>query len=84
MSSEWDLPETHCPDARANSVRSEAVRRAPMPLFDMDKQTAGRGSDARGSGMVDPVALFGFIFRNIFKIGVIALALTAAASRSSA
>ncbi len=77
MSSEWDLPEPRYQETRANPVDREAGRRARPKLLRDEDGRGSDGSDPSANGMIDPVALFGFIFRNLFKIGVIALALTA-------
>ena len=78
MSSEWDLPEQRYQETRANPVDRDAGRRAhPMPSRDDDNGIRDSENDARNASMIDPVALFSFIFRNLFKIVVIAFALTA-------
>lgn len=63
MSSDWDMPETYRPGARVNPT-PEAVR-------------APAGPSARGTGAIDPIALFRFAIDNFVKIFAIALALTA-------
>ena len=63
MSSDWDMPETYRPTARVNPAAEPA--RAPAA--------------ARGSGVIDPIALFRFVLDNFVKIGAIAIALTAIA-----
>ena len=78
MSSEWDLPEQRYQETRANPVDRDAGRRAhSMPSRDEGNRVRDSENDARTASIIDPVALFSFIFRNLFKIGVIALALTA-------
>lgn len=69
MSSEWDLPESRHVDARPRPV--------PSPNGDARRTANADTVEARGGGLVDPLALFGFVFRNIAKIAVIALILTA-------
>ena len=61
MSSDWDMPETYRPTARVNPAAEPA--RAPAA--------------ARGSGVIDPIALFRFVLDNLVKIAAIAIALTA-------
>ena len=63
MSSDWDMPETHRPAARVNPA-AEPARVPAAP---------------RGSGVIDPIALFRFVLDNFVKIGAIAIALTATA-----
>ena len=63
MSSDWDMPETHRPAARVNPA-AEPARVPAAP---------------RGSGVIDPIALFRFVLDNFVKIGAIAIALTAIA-----
>jgi uncharacterized protein involved in exopolysaccharide biosynthesis len=63
MSSDWDMPETYSPGARVSPSQEQS--RAPAT------------AQARGTGIIDPIALFRFIVGNIVKIGAIALALTA-------
>ena len=63
MSSDWDMPETYRPGARTNPA--PGVARAPAA--------------PRGSGAIDPIALFRFVLDNFVKIGAIAIALTAIA-----
>src|ERR1700754_4060217 len=63
MSSDWDMPETYRPGARV-SPTSEPMRASAGPI-------------ARGTGIIDPIALFRFVIDNIVRIGAIAIALAA-------
>jgi uncharacterized protein involved in exopolysaccharide biosynthesis len=63
MSSDWDMPETYRSGAR------------PVPPPNAKRMPAGQV--ARGTGVIDPLALFRFILDNIVKIGVGAIALAA-------
>ena len=73
MSSEWDLPESRHKQARPRPVASEGeFARHPT-----QNNRSREPRDAPGGGPIDPLALFRFVFRNIVKIGIIALVLTA-------
>jgi uncharacterized protein involved in exopolysaccharide biosynthesis len=63
MSSDWDMPETYPSGARPAAAPEAARVRARQA--------------ARGTGVIDPLALFRFILDNIVRIGVIACALAA-------
>ena len=69
MSSEWDLPESRHQEARPRTVHS--------PADSLHNSTVFGAPETRGTGAIDPLALFGFVFRNIGKIAVIAFILTA-------
>lgn len=73
MSSEWDLPESRHKQARPRPVPSEGefARHATQ------NNPSRESRDAPGGGLIDPLALFRFMFRNIVKIGIIAFVLTA-------
>lgn len=61
MNSDWDMPEARY-ESKSDGAQGSTGRAARH--------------DRRRDGMIDPVAFFGFILRNIFKIGVIAAVLT--------
>ena len=61
MSSDWDMPEARY-ELKPNGAQGLTGRAARH--------------DRRRDGMIDPVSFFGFILRNIFKIGLIAAVLT--------
>lgn len=69
MSSEWDLPESRQQAARPRTL--------PSPAGPLRNPAGFEAPETHGGGTIDPLALFGFVFRNIGKIAVIAFILTA-------